>query len=84
MTVRLRENAEKSAVAEAFSEIKAGAETEGADRERSEDEARAWYEADIREEAESTMAEAGANVKAETEAVERARGWDDAEAKEKA
>ena len=77
MTVRLRENAEKSAVAEAFSEIKAGAETEGADRERSEDEARAWYEADIREETEKSRKEAGANAKTETEAEKRARAWDD-------
>ena len=51
-----------------------GAEAEGAERDRSESEARSS--------AERTRAESGANAKAETEAAERARAWD--KAKEKA
>ena len=39
---------------------------------------------DIWEAAERTRAVAGANTKAETEAVERARAWAEAEAKDKA
>ena len=40
--VRVRENAAKSAVGEAATEVRAGAEAEGAERERSEAEERAW------------------------------------------
>ena len=48
--MREKENAAKSAVYEAATEIRAGAEAEGADRDREEAEARDWAEAEIREE----------------------------------
>ena len=40
--VRVRENAAKSAVEEAATEIRAGAEAKGSERERAEAEERAW------------------------------------------
>ena len=46
--VIIRENAAKSAVEEAATGIRAGAEAEGADRDRAEAEVRAWAEAEIR------------------------------------
>ena len=49
--MRVRDNSTKSAVEESATEIKAGEEAEGAKRDREESEARAWDEADIREEA---------------------------------
>ena len=44
-------------------------EAEGVERDRAESDPRSWSEDDIFEEAERTIAEAGANAKAETEAV---------------
>ena len=41
-TVRVRENAAKSAVEEAAIEIRAGADFKGAERERAEAEERTW------------------------------------------
>ena len=47
--MRERENAAKSAVGGAATKIRAGAEAEGAERDRAEAEARAWDEAEIME-----------------------------------
>ena len=80
-TVRVRVNTTNNAVEEAATDIRSGAEEEGAERERSEAEARAWSKAEIREETERKRAEAGANTKAETEAVERVGAWSEAKAK---
>ena len=44
----MRENAANSAVEEAATKIRAGAESEGAERDRGEAEARSWTEAEIR------------------------------------
>ena len=71
--MRVKENYAKSAVEEADTEIRSGAEAEGAEREKEEAEARDWDEADIREEAERRREEAGDNAKAETEAAKRER-----------
>ena len=60
---------QNSAVEESVTKIRTMAKFEGLDRERAESEARAWDEADIREEAERTRAEAGENSKDDTEAV---------------
>ena len=49
--MRVRENAAKSAVEEAATEIRARVEAEEVEKERAEAEERAWDEADIREEA---------------------------------
>ena len=72
------ENAANSAVEEAATEIRSGEEAEGADRYRSEADARAWAESGIREESERTREETGANTRVETEAVDRARAWAEA------
>ena len=72
-TLRESENSAKSAVEEDVTEIRDGAEAEGAERDREEAEERAWAEAEIREETERTRAEAGTNTKAGTDAAERAR-----------
>ena len=70
--MRVRENSAKSAVEESDTEIRAGVEAEGAERDRAESEARAWSESEIREEVERTRAESGSNAKADNAAVERA------------
>ena len=51
---------------ESVTKIRTMAKFEGLDRERAESEARAWDEADIREEAERTRAEAGSKTNYET------------------
>ena len=73
-----------SAVEEASAEIRAGAEAEGEESERSEFQSRAWYESDIREEVERTKTEEGSNAKAETEAAERSWAWAKSDVKDKA
>ena len=49
--VRVRENVANSAVEEHANEIRYGVEAKGLERDRAEAEARAWAEAEIREEA---------------------------------
>ena len=82
--MRVRENAANYAAEEADTEIRSGVEAQGEDIERAESEASAWSEADIREETERKMEEAGTNKKADTEAVDRAVARAESKAKDKA